>query len=180
MLYEAKQKSKSYEYIKSILDAELEECQAYIKRVEEAIGFKFEKYQGYRPNTTLTRVCEITAIWVPPERYDTLDKNVWKKIDGVKLKDGYYVAIAPNKRSKQGKAIATVLTSYKSFTHHFKILKELNIEIPHVSRFSITQLLRHKERIFVYFDDSIRAEKQNPDFVEITIGEYEDFINSKD
>lgn len=39
MLYEAKQKSKSYEYIKSILVAELEECQAYIKRVEEAIGF---------------------------------------------------------------------------------------------------------------------------------------------
>ena len=25
-----------------------------------------------------------------------------------------------------------------------------------------------------------RAEKQNPDFVEITIGEYEDFINGKD
>lgn len=29
-------------------------------------------------------------------------------------------------------------------------------------------------------DGYIRAEKQNPDFVEITIGEYEDFINSKD
>lgn len=180
MLYEAKQKSKSYEYIKSILDAELEECQAYIKRVEEAIGFKFEKYQGYRPNTTLTRVCEITAIWVPPERYDTLDKKVWKKIDGVKLKDGYYVAIAPNKRYKQGKAIASVLLSYKSVANHFKIMKELNIEVSQANRFSITQLLRHKDRIFVYFDDSIRAEKQNPDFVEITIGEYEDFINGKD
>lgn len=180
MLYEAKRKSKSYEYIKSILDAELEECQAYIKRVEEAIGFKFEKYQGYRPNTTLTRVCEITAIWVPPERYDTLDKKVWKKVDGAKLEDGYYVAIAPNKRCKQGKAIAAVLTSYKYFTHHFKILKELNIEVSQANRFSITQLLRHKDRIFVYFDDSIRAEKQNPDFVEITIGEYEDFINGKD
>ena len=96
------------------------------------------------------------------------------------IKEAIGLAIAPNKRSKQGKAIAAVLTSYKSFTHHFKILKELNIEVPHVSRFSITQLLRHKDRIFVYFDDSIRAEKQNPDFVEITIGEYEDLINSKD
>lgn len=180
MLYEAKRKSKSYEYIKSILDAELEECQAYIKRVEEAIGFKFEKYQGYRPNTTLTRVCEITAIWVPPERYDTLDKKVWKKVDGEKLEDGYYVAIAPNKRCKQGKAIAAVLTSYKSFTHHFKVLKELNIEVPNTRRFSITQLLRHKDRIFVYFDNSIRAEKHNSDFKEVTEGEYEDLINSKD
>ena len=180
MLYEAKQGSKAYEYIKSILDAEEKEYQAYMKRVEEAVGFEFEKYQGYQPNRTLTRVYEITAIWVLSERYDTLDKKVWKKIDGVKLEDGYYVVIAPNKRSKQGKAIASVLLSYKSVANHFKVMSELNIEVPQASRFSITQLLRHKDRIFVYFDGSIRAEKHNSDFKEITIGEYEDFINSKD
>ena len=180
MLYEAKQRSMSYEYIKSILDAEFEEYQAYIKRVEEAIGFEFEKYQGYQPNGTLIRVYEITAIWVPSERYDTLDKKVWKKIDGVKLEDGYYVAIAPNKRYKQGKAIASVLLSYKSVANHFKVIKELNIEVSQASRFSITQLLRYKDRIFVYFDDSIRAEKHNSDFMEITIGEYEDLVNKKD
>lgn len=180
MLYETKQGSNAYEYIKGILDAEAKEYQAYMKRVEEAVGFEFEKYQGYQPNRTLTRVYEITAIWVLSERYDTLDKKVWKKIDGVKLEDGYYVAIAPNKRCKQGKAIASVLLSYKSVANHFKVMKELNIEVPQVSRFSITQLLRHKDRIFVYFDDSIRAEKHNSDFKEITIGEYEDFINSKD
>ena len=180
MLYEAKQGSKAYEYIKSIQDAEEKEYQAYMKRVKEAVGFKFEKYQGYQPNRTLTRVYEITAIWVLSERYDTLDKKVWKKIDGVKLEDGYYVAIAPNKRYKQGKVIASVLLSYKSVANHFKVMKELNIEVPQASRFSITQLLRHKDRIFVFFDDSIRAEKQNLDFEEITIGEYEDLINSKD
>lgn len=180
MLYETKQGSNAYEYIKGILDAEEKEYQAYMKRVEEAVGFEFEKYQGYQPNRTLTRVYEITAIWVLSERYDTLDKKVWKKIDGVKLEDGYYVAIAPNKRCKQGKAIASVLLSYKSVANHFKVMKELNIEVPQVGRFSITQLLRHKDRIFVYFDDSIRAEKHNSDFKEITIGEYEDFINSKD
>ena len=180
MLYEAKQGTKAYEYIKSILDAEFEEYQAYIKRVEEAVGFEVKKYQGYQPNTTLTRVYEITAIWVPSDRYDTIDKKVWKKIDGVKFEDGYYVAIAPIKRYKQGKAIASVLLSYKSVANHFKVMKELNIEVSQASRFSITQLLRHKDRIFVYFDDSIRAEKHNSDFKEITIGEYEDFINSKD
>lgn len=125
MLYEAKQGTKSYEYIKSILDAEFEEYQAYTKRVEEAVGFEFEKYQGYQPNRTLTRVYEITAIWVPSDRFDTLDKNVWKKVDGSRLEDGYYVAIAPNKRSKQGKAIASVLLSYKSVANHFKVMKEL-------------------------------------------------------
>lgn len=180
MLYEAKQGTKAYGYIKGILDAEEKERQAYIKRVEEAVGFEFEKYQGYQPNRTLTREYEITAIWVLSERYDTLDKKVWKKIDGVKLEDGYYVAIAPNRRSKQGKAIASVLASYKAVTNHFKVMKELNIEVPQASRFSITQLLCHKDRIFAFFDDSIRAEKQNSDFEEITIGEYEDFINGKD
>ncbi len=180
MLYEAKQGSKAYKYIKSILDAEFEEHKAYMKRVEEAVGFKFEKYQGYQPNGTLTRVYKITAIWVPSERYDTLDKKVWKKIDGVKLEDGYYVAIAPNKRYKQGKVIASVLLSYKSVANHFEVMEELNIEVSLARRFSIIQLLRHKDRIFVYFDNSIRAEKHNSDFKEITIGEYEDFINSED
>lgn len=180
MLYEAKKRTKAYEYIKGILDAEFEEHQAYMERVEEAVGFEFEKYLGYQPNSSLLREYEITAIWVPSERYDTLDKKVWKKIDGVKLEDGYYIAIAPNKRCKQGKAIASVLLSYKSVTNHIKVMKELNIEVPQASRFSITQLLRHKDRIFVYFDDSIRAEKHNSDLKEITIGEYEDFINSKD
>lgn len=90
---------------------------------------------------------EITAIWVPSERYDTLDKKVWKKIDGVKLEDGYYVAIAPNKRYKQGKVIASVLLSYKSVANHFEVMEELNIEVSLASRFSITQLLRHKDRI---------------------------------
>lgn len=114
------------------------------------------------------------------DKFCSLPIDNMVEVVGEMLEDGYYVAIAPNKRCKQGKAIAAVLTSYKSFTHHFKVLKELNIEVPNTRRFSITQLLRHKDRIFVYFDGSIRAEKQNPDFVEITIGEYEDFINSKD
>lgn len=46
MLYEAKQGTKAYEIIKSILDAEFEEHQAYMKRVEEAVGFEFEKFKA--------------------------------------------------------------------------------------------------------------------------------------
>lgn len=180
MLYEAKQGSKADEYIKNILDAEEKEYQAYMKRVEEAVGFEFEKWQGYQPNRSLLREYEITAIWIPSERFDTLDEMAWRKIDSRMFEDGHYVAIKPNKRCKQGKAIAAVLSSYKAVTNPFKVMKELNIGVPQASRFSITQLLRHKDRVFAFFDDSIRAEKQNPDFVEITIGEYEDFVNKKD
>lgn len=178
MLYETKPGTKAYEYIKGILDAEEKERQAYIKRVEEAVGFEFEKYQGYQPNRSLLREYEITAIWIPSERFATLDKKVWRKVDSKMLEDGYYVAVAPNKRYKQGKAIAAVLASYKAVTDHFMILKELGLDRPLVGSFSITQLLRCKDRIFAFFDNSIRAEKRNFDFTEITIGEYEDLINS--
>lgn len=180
MLYEAKQGSKAFEYIKGILDAEEKEYQAYMERVKEAVGFEFEKYQGYQPNRSLLREYEITAIWLPTAQYEKLDKKVWKKRDSMMLEDGYYVAVAPNKRYKQGKAIAAVLASYKGVTNHFKILKELGIGGSQGNSISITQLLRCKDRIFAFFDDGIRAEKCNSDFTEITIGEYEDLINSKD
>ena len=179
MLYEAKHGSKAYEYIKGILDAEEKEYQAYMERVKEAVGFEFDKWQGYQPNRSLLREYEITAIWIPSERFATLDKKVWRKVDSKMLEDGYYVAIEPNKRYKQGKAVAAVLASYKAVTNHFKILNELGIGDSQSGSISITQLLSHKDRIFAFFDDGIRAEKCNSDFKEITIGEYEDFINSK-
>ena len=178
MLYEAKKGSKAYDYIKGILEAEEKEYQAYMKRVDESVGFKFEKWQGYQPNCCLLREYLITAIWLPTAQYETLDKKLWRKVGSQLFDDGRYVSIVPNKRYKQGKAIAAVLSSYKVVANHFQVMKDLNVEKPELRSFSITQLLRHKDRIFAFFDDSIRAEKCNSDFKEITIGEYEDFINS--
>lgn len=178
MLYEAKQGSKAYDYIKGILEAEEKEYQAYMKRVDEAVGFEFDKWQGYQPNRSLLREYLITAIWLPTAQYEKLDKKLWKKRDGKMLDDGYYVAVAPNKRCKQGKAIAAVLSSYETVANHFQVMSDLNVGGSQGNYISITQLLRCKDRIFAFFDDSIRAEKCNPDFTEITIGEYEDLINS--
>ena len=180
MLYEAKQGTKAYGYVKGILEAEEKEYQAYMKRVDESVGFKFEKWQGYQPNRCLLREYLITAIWVPSEQYETLDKKLWRKVGSQLFDDGRYVSIVPNKRCKQGKAIAAVLSSYKVVANHFQVMNDLNIGEPFHGSISITQLFRHKDRIFAFFDDRIRAEKKNPDFTEITIGEYEDFINSKD
>ena len=178
MLYEAKQGTKAYEYIKGILEAEEKEYQAYMKRVDESVGFKFEKWQGYQPNCCLLREYLITAIWLPTELYEKLDKKLWRKVGSQLFDDGRYVSIVPNKRCKQGKAIAAVLSSYKVVANHFQVMNDLNIGEPSLSRIAITQLFRHKDRIFAFFDDRIRAEKKNPDFTEITIGEYEDFVNS--
>ena len=178
MLYEAKQGTKAYEYIKGILEAEEKEYQAYMKRVDESVGFKFEKWQGYQPNRCLLREYLITAIWLPTELYEKLDKKLWRKVGSQLFDDGRYVSIVPNKRCKQGKAIAAVLSSYKVVANHFQVMNDLNIGEPSLSRIAVTQLFRHKDRIFAFFDDRVRAEKKNPDFTEITIGEYEDFVNS--
>ena len=178
MLYEAKKGSKAYDYIKGILEAEEKEYQAYMKRVDEAIGFIFEKWQGYQPNRCLLREYLITAIWVSSSQYEKLDKKLWRNVGSQLFDDGRYVSIVPNKRCKQGKAIAAVLSSYKVVANHFQVMNDLNIGEPSLSRIAITQLFRHKDRIFAFFDDRIRAEKKNPDFKEITIGEYEDFVNS--
>ena len=178
MLYEAKQGSKAYDYIKGILEAEEKEYQAYMKRVDEAIGFIFEKWQGYQPNRCLLREYLITALWVSSSQYEKLDKKLWRNVGSQLFDDGRYVSIVPNKRCKQGKAIAAVLSSYKVVANHFQVMNDLNIGEPSLSRIAITQLFRHKDRIFAFFDDRVRAEKKNPDFTEITIGEYEDFVNS--
>ena len=178
MLYEAKQGSKAYDYIKGILEAEEKEYQAYMKRVDEAVGFKFDKWQGYQPNSCLLREYLITAIWLPIAQYEKLDKKLWRQVGSQLFDDGRYVGVAPNKRCKQGKAIAAVLSSYETVANHFQVMKDLSIGGSQGNSISITQLLRCKDRIFAFFDDSIRAEKQNRDFKEITIGEYEDLINS--
>ena len=177
MLYEAKKGSKAYDYINGILEAEEKEYQAYMKRVDEAVGFEFDKWQGYQPNRFPLREYLITAIWIPTAQYEKLDKKLWRKVGSKMFDDGRYVSIAPNKRCKQGKAIAAVLASYKIITSDFRLMNDL-LGDSILNCYTITQLLRHNDRIFAFFDDSIRAEKQNPDFTEITIGEYEDLINS--
>lgn len=53
MLYEAKQGTKAYEYIKSILETEEKEYQAYIKRVDEAEASSLRSGKAI----SLTAVC---------------------------------------------------------------------------------------------------------------------------
>lgn len=113
MLYEAKQGTKIYEYIKGILDAEKRERQAYMERVKEAVGFEFDDYLCCLANDSNDRKIEISYIWVSFKQYETLDNKAWRVMNLDKREDGRYVAIVPNKRYKQGRMLASVLDSYK-------------------------------------------------------------------
>ena len=173
MLYEAKQGTKTYEYIKGILDAEKKEHQAYMERVKEAVGFEFDDYLCCLANDGNDRKIEISYIWVPFKQCEALDNKAWRVIDRDKREDGRYVAIVPNKRYKQGRLLASVLDSYKSLIGKDEIIKELGIDVSHVSPFgNKIMLFRRKDCIFVSFDDRARVEECNLDFKKVEIEGY--------
>lgn len=174
MIYKAKEGSKAYEYIKSVCEAEDKELEAYFKRCKEAVGFEFKQFGGYMPDSTLTRICEITSILVDKEKWEQLDKKLWKKKDVIKD----YVRIVPIKRTKQGKAISAVLSSYNAVTGCWRILKELGLNEGR-NRITLPQLRYTNEHCFIRLGDNIRADKENPDLVEITMSEYERLIEKE-
>ena len=168
MLYEAKQGSKAYEYIKGILDAEEKEYQAYMKRVDEDVGFEFNDYLCCLANDSNDRKIEISYIWVSFKQYETLDKKAWRQMSRSKREDGLYIAIVPNKRYKQGRLLASVLDSYKPVIGKDEIIKELGIDVSHVSPFgNKIMIFRRKDCIFVSFDDRARVEECNLDFKKV-------------
>lgn len=175
MIYKAKEGSKAYEYIKSVCEAEDKEFKDYVKRVEDVVGFEFDKFGGYMPDSTLTRICEITSIFVDKEKWEQLDKKLWKKKDVIKD----YVQIVPIKRTKQGKAIIAVLSSYNAVTGYWRILKELGLNEGSGNRITLPQLRYTNGHCFIRLGDNVRADKDNPDLEEITMSEYEQLIGKE-
>lgn len=169
MIYKAKEGSKAYEYIKSVCEAEDREFKAYIERAEKAIGFELKKFGGYMPDSTLTRICKVTSILVDKEKWEQLDKKLWKKEEVIEE----YVRIVPIKRTKQGKAISAILSSYNAVTDYWKILKELRLKEGSDNRIILPQLRYTNGHCFIRLGDNVRADKDNPDLEEITMSEYE-------
>ena len=176
MIYKAKEGSKAYEYIKSICEAEDREFKAYIERVEKSIGFEFKKFGGYMPDSTLTRICKVTSILVDKEKWEQLDKKLWKKEE---VTHDDYVRIVLVRRTKQGKAISAVLSSYNAVTDYWRILKELGLNEGSGNRITLPQLRYTNGHCFIRLGDNARADKDNPDLVEITMSEYEQLIGKE-
>ena len=110
------------------------------------------------------------------KRVEQLDKKLWKKEEIF----NDYIRIVPIKRTKQGKAISVVLSSYNAVTDYWKILKELGLNEGSGSRITIPQLRHSKTgHCFIRLGDNIRADKENPDLVEITMSEYERLIGKE-
>ena len=127
------------------------------------------------PDSTLTRICKVTSILVDKEKWEQLDKKLWKKEEVIKD----YVRIVPIKRTKQGKAISAVLSSYNAVTNYFQILKELGLKEGSGNRITLPQLCYTNRHCFIRLCDNVRADKDNTDLVEITMSEYERLIEKE-
>ena len=176
MIYKAKEGSKAYEYVRGIIEAEKKEKESYLARVDQSVGFEVKQFSGYRPNKTFIRKLEITALLVDKLTWESLDKKVWKF---TKMVENLF-QIVPNKRTKKGKEIATVFNSFKPVTTHWDIHQNLGVKEPGSKYFSIVQLSCNREKnvYFVCFDDSVRADKDNSDLVEITMSEYDKLMEN--
>lgn len=172
MIYLLKEGSEAYQYIKGVVDAENEERKAYVKRIEQVVGFKVERLFGYQPNSSFIRKYEVTQVCLTEEQYNQIDKKTWK-LEG--KKDGYYL-VSPNRRTKQGKSAYDVFLSFKPVSSVRKLHTDLGVPEPKAHSFSIPQLLFDGIHYYVFFDDSVRADKYNSDLEEITMGRYEDMV----
>ena len=113
------------------------------------------------------------------EAYNKLDKKIWNEL-GIIYEDTGYQCVKPNKRTKQGKLISKAMESYISVATQLQIMKQLNLDFPDTKSFHLTQLFRNGDDVFVYADDRIDAEKDNPDLKEITKSEFEKIIKDKE
>lgn len=172
MIYLPKEGSITYHYIKGVIDAENKEKKAYVERIEQAVGFEVERLCGYQPNRSLIRKYEVTEVCLTEEQYNRIDKKVWK-LKG--KKDDYYL-VSPNRRTKQGKAIYEVFQSFKPVSNFWKLHADLGVPKPESKSFSIPQLLFDGIHYYIFYDDSVRADKYNSDLEEITMGRYEDMV----
>ena len=127
-------------------------AQTYIKTIEEHLDGKLnietleiEKQPEFKDGDIVTQGVNVCIIkncidkidnkYNCYARYNTQDKEIdyadWSYISPFAKfatdseKQQLFEALA-----KQGKAIASVFLSYKSVANHFKVMKELNIEVP--------------------------------------------------
>jgi hypothetical protein len=153
MLYEAKQGTKAYEYIKGIVEAELQERVNYKKRIVEAIGSDFDKDIHVENNRLLSRRFRIEKILVTPEQRIKLDKRAWVKIMTHRLPSGVYHYLIPNVKTEQGRAVSQVLASYKPVAGFNDVRIGLNLTEPVNRPIKPFRLYFFRSRAFVYVDE---------------------------
>lgn len=164
-IFRLKEGSKSFEWVKDVMDKERKQSAEYCDRIRKAIPFQLTKVIASYVNSTFSRKLEIYEFLVTPEEYETLDKEVWSKT----YHDDNQIWVAPNLNNEESRAIKEVMSSYHPVTTHDDILKKLGLrEIVSSIPFRPTQLSTHEGKYyFVLTDDLVIKDNDNNDDLEL-------------
>ena len=164
-IFRLKEGTKSYDWVKDVIDKERKQSLEYCDRIQKVIPFQLKEVIASYVNSTFSRKLEIYEFVVTPEDYETLDKEVWH---GTYIDDNQFW-VAPNLNNEAGRAIIEVMSSYHPVTTHDDILKKLGLRAIVSGRpFRPTQLSTHKGKYyFVFTDDLVIKDDQNNDEIEL-------------
>ena len=164
-IFRLKEGTKSYDWVKDVIDKERKQSLEYCDRIQKVIPFQLKEVIASYVNSTFSRKLEIYEFIVTPEDYETLDKEVWH---GTYIDDNQFL-VAPNLNNEEGRAIIEVMSSYHPVSTHDDILKMLGLRAIVPSRpIRPTQLSTHKGKYyFVFTDDLVIKDDQNNDEIEL-------------
>ena len=164
-IFRLKEGSKSYDWVKGVIDKERKQSLEYCDRIQKVIPFQLKEVIASYVNSTFSRKLEIYEFIVTPEDYETLDKEVWSKT----YHYDNQLWVAPNLNNEEGRAIKEVMSSYHPVTTHDDILKKLGLRAIVSSRPSRpTQLSTHYGKYyFVFTDDLVVKDNKNNDDLEL-------------
>ena len=164
-IFRLKEGSKSFEWVKDVIDKERKQSLEYCDRIQKVIPFQLAEVNASYVNSTFSRKLEIYEFIVTPEDYETLDKEVWH---GTYIDDNQFW-VAPNLNNEAGRAIIEVMSSYHPVTTHDDILKKLGLRaIVSCILFRPTGLTTYDGKYyFVIIDDLVVKCDQNNDEIEL-------------
>ena len=164
-IFRLKEGTKSYDWVKDVIDKERKQGLEYCDRIQKVIPFQLKKVIAHYVNSTFSRKLEIYEFVVTPDEYETLDKEVWSRTYSA---DNQFW-VAPNLNNEEGRAITEVMSSYHPVTTHDDILKKLGLRaIVSCRPFRPTQLSTHVGKYyFVFTDDLVVKDNDNNDEIEL-------------
>lgn len=164
LIFKLKEGTKSFDWVKDVIDKERKQSVEYCDRIRKAIPFQITQVIASYVNSTFSRKVEIYEFVVTPEEYETLDKEVWSRT----YSDDNQFWVAPNLNNEEGRAIKEVMSSYHPVTSHDNILYKLGLQaIASCCSFRPTQLTNDVKNYFVITDDLVIKDNDNNDDLEL-------------
>lgn len=164
-IFRLKEGTKSFDWVKDVIEKEHKQSVEYCDRVCKAIPFQLTQVAATYVNSTYSRKLEIYEFIVTPEEYETLDKEVWSRT----YSDDNQFWVVPNLNNEEGRAIKEVMSSYHPVTNHDNILYKLGLRaIVSGIPFRPIQLTTHKGKYyFVFTDNMVIKDDENNDEIEL-------------